>query len=163
MKLNQYILISTLIGLAAFGLAACAGAAESAPESQQVAAVVPTQPSTPQAQPAVVVEPAQSANPAAIEAQVEIEPVVSTTFVEWVPDGPAVEGAESTLVRMEHGFYATFNAVELEPGDAYTVWWAIFNQPANCSDSECGENDAFLFDENGEKLLNDKGVSATVQ
>ena len=158
MTLKQNILVFTLIGLAAFSLAACGGATEPAPEPQEVAAVVPAQPTAPQAQPAVVVEPAVSAQPAVAEVQAEIEPVVSTTFVEWAPDGPMVEGAESTLVRMEHGFYATFSAVDLEPGDAYTMWWTIFNKPENCSDGECGENDAFIFDENGEPLLTDEGA-----
>ncbi len=158
MKLKQHILASTFIGLIAFGLVACAGVTVSVPEPQQVAAIVPTQPAAPQAEPAaVVVEPAV-AEPAVVETQAEIEPVVNTTFVEWAPDGPLVEGAESTLVRMEHGLYATFHAVELEPGDAYTVWWVIFNKPENCSDNECGRNDAFLFDANGEQLLNDKGA-----
>jgi len=27
------------------------------------------------------------------------------------------------------------------PIGAYSVWWVIFNNPAGCSDGECGEND----------------------
>ena len=158
MKIRQNTLVSTLLWLAAFSLAACAGAADSNPEPQQVVAVIPAEPAAPQAQPvAAVAEPAV-VEPAVVEAQAEIEPVVSTTFVEWAPDGPLVEGAESSLVRMEHGLYATFSAVELEPGDAYTLWWVIFNKPENCSDGECGRNDAFMFDADGVQLLSDAGA-----
>jgi hypothetical protein len=59
---------------------------------------------------------------------------------------------------MEHGFYATFSAVELEAEDAYTMWWVIFNKPEDCSDGECGPNDAFLFDKNGERLFTEEGA-----
>ena len=58
-----------------------------------------------------------------------VEPVVSTTFVEWEGERTVVEGATSSLTRMEHGLYMTFEAVSLEPGEAYTVWWAIFDAP----------------------------------
>lgn len=77
------------------------------------------------------------------------EPVTDTTFVQWVSDETVVPGAQSTLTRMEHGIYGVFNAVGLEPGDAYTMWWLIFNEPQNCSGGECGPDDAFLLDENG--------------
>jgi hypothetical protein len=147
MKLRQNILASASIGLMVLALAACAGAADSTPEPQQVVVVVSAQPTAPLAQSVA----------AMAETQAEIDPVVSTTFVEWVPNGPMVAGAESTLVRMEHGFYATFSAVELAPGDAYTLWWVIFNKPENCSDGECGENDAFIFDDNNEPVLTDEG------
>jgi hypothetical protein len=33
--------------------------------------------------------------------------------------------------------------------EAYTVWWIVFNNPANCSDGACGEDDIFIFDEDG--------------
>jgi hypothetical protein len=157
MKIKQNILVSTLIGLAAFSLAACAGAAESAPEPQQVAAVVPAQPTAPQAQPAVVVESAVSAQPAVVETHAEIEPVVSTTFVKWWSDDSLVEGAESTLVRMEHGLFASFSTTGLEPGEAVTLWWVIFNKPENCSDGECGPDDVFLMDANGQRLKDEQG------
>jgi hypothetical protein len=156
MKIKQNILVIIFIGLAALTLVACADATEP-PEPQQVAAADTDQPTAPAAQPAVVVEPTVLTHPEVAGTQTEIEPVVSTTFVEWVPNGPVVEGAESTLVRMKHGFYATFSAVELEPGDAYTMWWVIFNKPENCSDGECGENDAFIFDNNNEPVLTDEG------
>jgi hypothetical protein len=32
---------------------------------------------------------------------------------------------------------------------AYTVWWIVFNNPANCSDGACGEDDIFIFDDDG--------------
>lgn len=88
----------------------------------------------------------------------QVEPVVSTTFVEWVDDETVVEGATSSLTRMEHGVYMTFDAVALEPGEAYTVWWVIFNKPNNCSDGECGLDDSFVMDENGEFVLTEEGA-----
>lgn len=87
-----------------------------------------------------------------------IEPIVNTTFVEWVGDETVVEGATSTLTRMEHGLYMTFDAVGLEPGEAYTAWWIIFNKPENCTDAECGLDDVFLMDENGDILLTEEGA-----
>jgi hypothetical protein len=92
------------------------------------------------------------------EMAVEIEPVVTTSLVDWFQDRTLVEGAESTLVRMKHGVYATFSAVDLEPGEAYTLWWVIFNKPENCSNGECGVDDVFLVDENGKRILADNGA-----
>ena len=92
-------------------------------------------------------------------AESEMEPVISTTSIEWNEDGTSVTGAESTLVRMKHGIYATFKTTGLGPGEAYTIWWVIFNSPQNCSDGECGPDDIFLTDEDGEVVTNDEGAS----
>src|SRR5688572_3423092 len=66
------------------------------------------------------------------------ELVTSVAEVYWFADDTLVDNAESTLMRMEHGVYGTLKAVKLEPGDAYTIWWIIFNYPENCSHNECG-------------------------
>jgi hypothetical protein len=155
--LRQNILVSIFMGLASFTLAACAASPPPTPAPQAIAFVVPT-PAAPQAQPAAVIEPAAQLKAAPVETEQKIEPVISTTFVEWAPNGPVVEGTESTLVRMEHGLYATVSTTGLEPGDALTLWWVIFNKPENCSNSKCGVDDVFLVDETGTVLNDDAGA-----
>ena len=157
MKTKQNIQISIFISIIVLALTACASGTVFGSKPPEI--VAPTPASLANTQPITAVEPviATIAPPVPAETQAEAQTVVSTTFVEWTPNGPMVEGAESTLVRMEHGLYATFSAVELEPGDAFTLWWIIFNKPENCSDGVCGQNDAFIFDANDEPVLNDDG------
>ena len=118
-----------------------AEAAES--EAAATRAEEPEVPDTPEPLPTAIPEPE------------EVEPVVSTTFIQRDSDETEVPGAESTLIRMEHGLYATFITSELEPGDVYTMWWMIMNEPENCSDGVCGLDDGFMVDENGDILLVD--------
>ena len=47
--------------------------------------------------------------------------------------------------------------MNLQPKDATTVWWVVFNEPTMCSDNDCGENDIFNLDADGEFILNDDG------
>lgn len=86
------------------------------------------------------------------------EPRTSTTFITDITGDRVIEEAQSTLVRMEHGVYMTFETSELEPGAAYTIWWLFFNRPENCSDRACGLDDIALLDENGERLLDESGA-----
>ena len=165
---KQYIFLIAFTFLAGFILVACASAPQFAVEPQEVALVVPEQPAEPQAElqqpaepqaePVTVVEVAALVETVSDEMVVEIEPVVTTSLVDWFQDRTLVEGAESTLVRMKHGVYATFSAVDLEPGEAYTLWWVIFNKPENCSNGECGVDDVFLVDEDGKRILADNGA-----
>ncbi len=64
----------------------------------------------------------------------------------WTGDDTAIEGAEAVLIRMEHGISMSFETFELEPGEIYTAWWVIFNNPENCSDADCLLDDIFLMD-----------------
>jgi hypothetical protein len=59
---------------------------------------------------------------------------------------------------MEHGLYATVSTTGLEPGEALTLWWVIFNKPENCSDSKCSDDDAFMVDETGTILRDAEGA-----
>lgn len=52
-------------------------------------------------------------------------------------------GGDSNLTRTEGMVLATVEAAGLTPGDVYTVWWVVFNNPTACSDA-CGEDDIFL-------------------
>lgn len=52
----------------------------------------------------------------------------------------------STLVPTEHGVSATLRTSTLTPGDVVTLWWIVFNDPADCEAgmpglSMCGPQD----------------------
>lgn len=51
-------------------------------------------------------------------------------------------GGHSFLTRTHTMLLATVEAEDLEPGNAYTLWWAVFNHPENCSDP-CDGSDVF--------------------
>lgn len=68
-----------------------------------------------------------------------------------------VEGADAYLVRMDHGVYMHVVTDDLEPGHAVTMWWVVFNNPAECSGDECGEDDVFNLNADGSFILNDDG------
>lgn len=72
-------------------------------------------------------------------------------------DQSAVAFAQATLTRMDHGIFMAVDTVELTPGDAVTAWFVVFNKPDKCSDGECGENDIFNLDKNGEFINNADG------
>jgi len=71
--------------------------------------------------------------------------VIDTTTVHLFSDGSAVTGSSSTLVRNNNGVYMTLLTSGLTPGDAVTIWWVIFNNPAACSHGmfglRCGHGD----------------------
>lgn len=85
-----------------------------------------------------------------------MEPVVSVQRLVW-GDLSEVEGSNATLTRMEHGLSVSIETSGLEPANAYTVWWVIFNTPQNCTDDMCGFDDVFLMDE-GQFILGDNGL-----
>ncbi len=135
-------------------LVACASNAQADPEGQANGPVITT---------AIEAEDQALAGQGSVEADSELEPVISTASINWNEDGLSVKDAVSTLVRMKHGIYTTFETKELEPNDAYTIWWVIFNNPENCSGAECGPDDIFLADEEGELIKNEAGASVANQ
>ena len=52
-------------------------------------------------------------------------PVVDHTFT-------VILGTSSTLHRDKNGLTANFKTKELITGNAYTLWWVIWNNPENC-------------------------------
>jgi hypothetical protein len=70
---------------------------------------------------------------------------VTTSTVHVFPAGPNKEGASSTLVRNNAGVTTTFLSPNLTVGDVYTLWWVIFNYPANCSGGVCNLDDVVPF------------------
>ena len=83
----------------------------------------------------------------------------SSAPVHTFTDGSVLEGNWSTVNRYENGLSMALHTTDLVPGDVYTVWWVIFNEPQNCSGGACGEDDIFLF-ENEELVTNEFGVAA---
>ena len=50
--------------------------------------------------------------------------------------GP-VEGASATLERGNNGISYEFNATSLTPGNAYTLWLVVVNNPSACAVTPC--------------------------
>lgn len=69
-------------------------------------------------------------------------------------------GGQSSLVRdgAAGTISAHIKATHLARGHAYTYWWVVFNDPSQCSDGECGEDD--LFTETGLNVdqINNVGI-----
>lgn len=79
------------------------------------------------------------------------------TTMHFFSDQSVVEAAKAKLSRLEEGVYSVVATKDLEPGHAVTMWWVVFNRPDLCSDGECGEDDVFNLDQNGEFVLNADG------
>lgn len=82
----------------------------------------------------------------------------SVSDLYWFSD-PATPAGHSTLVRTSDVVKMTFQPDALAPQHAYTIWWVIFNQPENCSDPGCGEDDIFI-DGDPTKGLNEDQIAA---
>ena len=146
MKRSNSNFLFTIFGLLALTLVtACVGSPVSEPTPEFQVILPSPQPTS------------FSPSPEAMEA--ETESIITTVPVETlVPAaGVLIEDAESTLTRMTHGVYMTFKTSGLTPNDAVTMWWIIFNKPENCSNGECGPDDAFQVDDNGQLLLDEAG------
>ncbi|MGH8072005.1 MAG: hypothetical protein ACRERE_43595 [Candidatus Entotheonellia bacterium] len=62
-------------------------------------------------------------------------PVSSSAEVLVIATGTVV--GESTLLRLAAALSATLETTGLTSGNAYTMWWVIFNNPEFCSLSPC--------------------------
>lgn len=69
-------------------------------------------------------------------------------------DQSAIENTNADLFREEHGVYTVAKTTGLEPGHAVTLWWVVFNNPENCTGGECGEDDIFNLDADGNYIEN---------
>jgi hypothetical protein len=79
------------------------------------------------------------------------------TTVHRFADKAQVKGAEATLMRSNSGVRMNLSTSELPPTEAVTVWWVVFNQPQNCSDQKCGENDVFNLGADEKPILKSDG------
>jgi hypothetical protein len=66
----------------------------------------------------------------------------NTENVYWFADGSDA-GGTSNLTRTDGMVLAVVEAEGLTPGNAYTLWWVVFNDPGDCSAPGCGEDDIF--------------------
>lgn len=53
-------------------------------------------------------------------------------------------GGKAFVTRTPTMALTTVEAAGLEPSDAYTLWWVVFNAHEECSDNACGEDDVFV-------------------
>ncbi len=83
--------------------------------------------------------------------------MVKKTALQSFTDASVIDGTEAALTRMDNGVSVKVDTVDLTAGDAVTMWWVVFNEPQNCSDGECGENDVFNLDDKEDFILNDDG------
>lgn len=69
------------------------------------------------------------------------KPISQTAALNWHAqsgsEGPVGDGAEATLERTADGVSYQITTHSLVPGDAYTVWFIVVNDPAACADSPC--------------------------
>lgn len=89
------------------------------------------------------------------------EPITQETTVHSFSDASQIEGASARLTRYDNGVTGVITTNSLEEGVVYTLWWVAFNEPYNCSDGICNEDDLFVIedgaiarDEAGNRLLN---------
>ena len=63
----------------------------------------------------------------------------------WLPAPPLMDaGGDSFLTRTDTMILIVVEVANLVPGDAHTLWWIVFNNPAACYVVfECGESDIF--------------------
>jgi hypothetical protein len=60
--------------------------------------------------------------------------------VQWFSDG-SPSGGTSYMTRLEDTVLLTLEATGLNPGDAITLWWVVFNNPAGCTGGVCGDDE----------------------
>lgn len=68
--------------------------------------------------------------------------------------GSVVAGASSRLVRSDAAVTANLHTSGLQPGNAYTFWWVIYNNPEFCAVSPCS------FADFGNPLVNSSAKNA---
>ena len=79
------------------------------------------------------------------------------TTMQLFEDASVVKDGAAVLTRLKNGAAIRLSTVNLTPKDAVTLWWVVFNEPTMCSENECGEDDIFNLDADGEFILNDDG------
>lgn len=74
-----------------------------------------------------------------------------TADVGWHPQQAAwhagtVDGATATLVRNDDGIRYQLRTRDLTPGNAYTLWLVVVNEPGECASTPCTGGDVLLND-----------------
>lgn len=89
----------------------------------------------------------QGARPVQAQIRTSIEPLLI------IPGGAVAPGTGSILVRTKEGIGATLHTFGLVPGNAYTLWVGIFNDPKKCATSPCSPADFANRDAHGVLLF----------
>ncbi len=84
-------------------------------------------------------------------------PKISSRSVVVMLTGAVVPSAGSALFRHRDGVFFSFSTSGLPPGDAVTLWMAVFNNPQFCATSPCTPADFANPAVNG-SLLNTGGL-----
>jgi hypothetical protein len=77
----------------------------------------------------------QGAHPVQAQPKTSIEPLL------MIPGGAVAPGSGSILVRTKEGIGATLHTFGLVPGNVYTLWVAVFNNPKGCATTPCSPPD----------------------
>ncbi len=90
------------------------------------------------------------------------QPTSSPVYVHPSQDAtaPEIAGAIAKLQSTEYGVYLYLRAAALQPGNAYTIWWVIFNAPENCAGGLFGGRQLNCV--GGDALFNDAVVLGEV-
>ena len=78
-------------------------------------------------------------------ADTDAQPVLS--FADFMP-----AGGTSYLTRLDDTILITLEAAGLNPGDAVTLWWVVWNNPGGCTGGFCGDDE--FDDVTGQALVN---------
>jgi hypothetical protein len=73
----------------------------------------------------------QGARPVQADAKISIEPLIV------LATGTEAPGTGSILVRTKEGVGMTLHTFGLIPGNVYTAWFTIFNNPKHCATTPC--------------------------
>jgi len=68
-------------------------------------------------------------------------PKIFSRSVVWIATGANVPTSGSSLFRSKGGVFFTLTTSGLTPGDAVTLWMAVFNNPENCATNPCSPAD----------------------
>ncbi len=61
-----------------------------------------------------------------------------TVPLQLIPSGATTGcGGESHLTRTDDSLFIVVESCDLVPGDAYTLWWVVFNDPTECASHPC--------------------------
>lgn len=72
-------------------------------------------------------------------------------------DVEKIEGAEATLLTFDEGAFASVSTRNLTPGNAYTLWFVVVNDPQACETSPCTASDVLAH---SSKTNSDVGYAA---
>jgi len=67
----------------------------------------------------------------------DVVPTVTFAPAQFLMTGDIVYRSGTMLVRRHHDVFATIRTSGLQPGNVYTAWFAIFNNPENCATTPC--------------------------